>query len=304
MPELPEVETIRRTLAPHLVGRTVRHVDLVDGTLVQGGVLPAGLTGALAGRTALAVDRRGKYLLIRLTGGFTWMIHLRMSGRLSWQARPAALSEVRFLRLRAYLDDGSALDVVDMRRLGMVCLIGPGEEGAPQGLRDLGPEALDSEAFSVAYLVARMHGRDVTIKGLLLDQHVVAGLGNIYVDESLHRAGIHPGRRAGSLTRVEVRRLHGAIRAVLLDGIEHLGVSFSLYRDAEGNRGFMSDYLRVYGRAGAPCQTCGTPVERTRIAGRGTAFCPRCQRPGLVRGVRARPGGTKLRGAAGPEGAS
>lgn len=286
MPELPEVETIRRTLAPHLVGRTIVHVDLIDPHMVRAGIPPDAFGAALTGKTAEAVERRGKYLLIRLSGDLTWMVHLRMSGRLSWWPGPADQSVPRFLRLRVQLDDGSVLDMLDMRRLGMVCLLGWDGEGAPAGLRELGPEALDPEAFSVPYLAARARGRDVTVKGLLLDQHVVAGLGNIYVDEALHRSGIHPGRRAGSLNRTEVRDLYGAIRAVLLDGIEHLGVSFSLYRDAEGNPGFMSDYLRVYGRAGAPCATCQTPIARTRIAGRGTAFCPKCQ-PLAPRGRRA-----------------
>ena len=295
MPELPEVETIRRTLAPHLAGRTFTQIEVLDPRLLRGLLTKDVFAAALMGRTATQVDRRGKYLLVRLSDQVTWVIHLRMSGRLEWRASEMDAADVRFLRVRLGLDDGSVLDVIDMRRFVTLFLFGPMEDGMPKGLRDLGPEALDPASFTPRYLRERREGRTVTIKGLLLDQRVVAGLGNIYADEALHRARIHPGRQAGTLTEPEVRRLHAAIRAVLKDGIEHLGVSFSLYRDAEGRPGFMSDYLRVYGRAGKPCTTCGETIVRSRVAGRGTALCPRCQPVRPVRSSAAEQGGSPRR---------
>lgn len=278
MPELPEVETIRRTLAPHIVGRQIEAGRVWDARLLRRPTDCDAFVASVVGRTVQGVDRRGKYLLLRLDDGRTWMIHLRMSGRLAWAALPPDPRVVRFLRVRVWLEDGSAVDVIDMRRLATLFIIEPDGTGAPEGLRRLGPEALDAEAFTPRYLARAARDRSVTIKGLLLDQRVVAGLGNIYVDEALFRSRIHPARRAGDLRIAEIRRLHEAIRAVLQDGIEHLGVSFSLYRDAEGRPGFMSDYLRVYGRAGEACLTCGHTIEATRVAGRGTALCPRCQR--------------------------
>lgn len=288
MPELPEVETIRQTLIPHFVGRVILNVWILDAHLIRTPVAPESFGAALTGQRVRAVDRRGKYLLVRLSGGNTWVIHLRMSGRLAWHPEPPAPESARFLRLRLELDDGSVLDFHDMRRLATFYLVDSAGLGAPAGLRELGPEALDEDAFTPSALAASCRDRTVTIKGLLLDQRVVAGLGNIYVDEALHRARLHPERQSGSLRTPEIRRLHAAIRAVLQDGIEHLGVSFSLYRDAEGNPGFMSSYLRVYGRAGEPCDTCGTVIVRNRVAGRGSAWCPRCQREPRTKVARVR----------------
>jgi len=276
MPELPEVETIRRTLAPHVEGRTVVAADMDDPLTCRHPADPAGFATRLRGRTVASLGRRGKYLLFELRGGGRLIVHLRMAGRLWWHAGPDARE--RFLRARLHLDDASVLDYIDMRRLGGMYLADDDGTGTPAGLLTLGPEAL-SPGFSPPVLAAALRGRRTAVKSVLLDQRVVAGIGNIYADEALHGAGIHPARRAGALRGPDVRRLHAAIVAALEEGVRAQGVSFSLYRDGEGRKGEMGERLRVYGRGGQPCYTCGTTLARTRVGGRGTALCPRCQRP-------------------------
>jgi formamidopyrimidine-DNA glycosylase len=274
MPELPEVEPVRRTPAPHLVGRTVTAVEVYDAGILRRPTAPAPFAAALVGRSVRALGRRGKYLRMALSDGGEWIVHLRMSGRLLWH-RELERRE-RFLRLRAVLDDGSLLDYIDMRRLGGMHLVDADGVGAPAGLGRLGPDAVDP-AFTPAHLAGVVRGRRATIKGILLDQRTVAGLGNIYVDEALHAARLHPMRTGGSLRPAEVRRLHAAIVAVVREGIRAQGVSFALYRDGEGRPGEMGERLQVYGRAGQACYACGGTIARARVAGRGTAYCPRCQ---------------------------
>lgn len=274
MPELPEVETVRRTLAPHVTDRAVAAIEWLDPHAARYPAEAARFSRRVVGRRVLAVERRGKYLRLRLGGGGEWIVHLRMSGRLYWHGKDEP-SE-RFLRARAHLDDGSLLDFIDMRRLGGMYVPDPDGTGTPDGLRQIGPEPLEA-AFTPAVLRHALRAREATVKGILLDQRTVAGLGNIYVDEALHRAGIHPVRTGASLRRAEIGRLHEAIRAVLEEGIRAQGVSFSLYRDAEGRKGAMGERLLVYGRSGETCYACGDVVARARVAGRGTAYCPRCQ---------------------------
>jgi formamidopyrimidine-DNA glycosylase len=275
VPELPEVETIRVSLAPHLDGRQFGGVEVWDPVAVR---YPDAETfaAALPGRRIVRLGRRGKYLLVALAPAGRLILHLRMSGRLYWRDRPC--TPERHSRLRLHLDDGSCLDFIDMRRLGGVYLPDAQGRGEPQGLSGLGPEPL-SRRFTPAHLGREARRRRTTVKAFLLDQRVVAGLGNIYVDEALFRARLHPTRPVSGLTDAELERLARAIRAVLRDGLTMRGVSFSLYRDGLGRRGQMTDHLRVYGRAGAPCVACGGPVHRTRVAGRGTSFCPACQAP-------------------------
>jgi formamidopyrimidine-DNA glycosylase len=283
MPELPEVETVRRTLEPHLAGRRVLGLDLYDPRVARYPADGEAFARRLVGRRVVSLGRRGKYLRFALdpadeaaaAPGEEWIVHLRMSGRLFWQAPPPV--DERFLRARVRLDDGSVVDYIDMRCLGGMYRPDADGVGTPQGLVELGPEALDA-AFTPAVLAAALRQRAATVKGVLLDQRTVAGLGNIYVDEALHQAGLNPARTGASLSRRDVVRLHEAIQAVLREGIRAQGVSFSLYRDGEGRRGEMGERLLVYGRVGEPCYACGTTIVRTRVAGRGTAHCPSCQR--------------------------
>jgi formamidopyrimidine-DNA glycosylase len=276
MPELPEVETVRRTLAPHLEGRRVVDVTFDDPRVARYPTDPARFAARLVGRRVRAVGRRGKYLRIALDDGGEWIVHLRMAGRLLWHRDPERRE--RFQRARVTLDDASAVDYIDMRCLGGMYRPDDGEggRGTPAGLVGLGPEPLGVE-FTPAVLAARLADRAASVKAILLDQRTVAGLGNIYVDEALHRARLHPLRTGASLRPGEVRRLHAAIRAVLVEGIRAQGVSFALYRDGEGRPGEMGERLTVYGRAGQACYACGETIVRARVAGRGTAFCPRCQ---------------------------
>lgn len=273
MPELPEVETLRRTLARHLPGRQVRRVDVMRPGQIRHPD-PETFRTAVTGRTFGDPQRRGKYLLLPLGGDRTLVCHLRMSGRLyvvSPEVPRATHTHVLF-----GLDDGTELRYEDQRTFGGFHLVGPGDEGAPEGLRTLGPEPLDP-AWDPGRLAGALRGRRAPVKAVLLDQRAVAGLGNIYADEALFRAGIHPARPAGDLAGAEVVRLHRAVREVLADAIARRGTTFSLYLDGEARPGEFYSELRVYDREGEPCRRCGSPIAKIRVGGRGTHFCPRCQ---------------------------
>lgn len=271
MPELPEVETVRRTLEACLSGRTVAGVEVLFGGCVADGD-PAAFAARVKGQRITAVVRRGKYLLFRFASGDGMWLHLRMTGQ-AVLAVPADPPQPH-CRLRIFLDDGRELRFGDVRKFGRVGFVAAGEE--VPGTAGLGPEPLTPE-FTVDALRRALHGR-VTAKGALLDQRRIAGLGNIYADEALFRAGIHPARRAETLTDGEVLRLHAAIEACLAEALAYGGTTFRSYVQADGSPGGYTERLRVYGRHGLPCVQCGTPLERTRVAGRGTVYCPRCQR--------------------------
>ncbi len=262
MPELPEVECIARSLRPYLEGHCIRRVEF-RSPLAAGG-RPAELALWLAGRRIGAVRRRGKYLILELGGGVC-AIHLRMTGRLVWEG-----AEGRHTRAVIELDNGRLL-LDDPRQFGRIWA---GEQ-APAPLAALGPEPWELSAAEFCARLGRRRGR---IKPLLLDQRFLAGLGNIYADEALHRARIHPLTPAGLLSARRKARLHAAILQVLGEAIEAGGSSISDYVDGTGRQGAYQLRHRVYGREGLPCPDCGTPVRRMAVAQRGTWFCPRCQR--------------------------
>ncbi|HEU0115258.1 MAG TPA: DNA-formamidopyrimidine glycosylase, partial [Thermomicrobiales bacterium] len=240
---------------------------------VLDGDAPAEVAARLVGSTIERVGRRGKYLLLELDDGTTIEAHLRMTGQLV--VRPAGSPPLRFEHLAIVLDDGQEIRFADQRKFGRVRHL-PG--GAADRLdARLGPEPL-SPAFTATRLGVALARRTGKIKSVLLDQRLVAGLGNIYVDEALFRARIHPERAAKSLSDEEIRRLHRAIRAVLRDAIDRRGTSFSSYRDARGASGDNQRFLDVYGRAGDRCPRCGGEIARIVVGGRGTHFCPTCQR--------------------------
>lgn len=269
MPELPEVETIVNQLRPRLRGRRIVAVWVGWERIVDRPPVEV-FCRRLRGQTFAVARRRGKFLLFPLQNGDTLLVHLRMTGRLLLQ--PADARPDRHTHAVLTLDDGQQLHYRDVRKLGRLYLVGD-----PQGvIGDLGPEPLAAD-FDVSALAARLAGRRARIKSLLLDQRVLAGLGNIYADEALFRAGIHPLRPAGSLTVGEVARLHRAIREVLTQAIEAQGSTFRDYRSAAGQPGRFQERLRVFRRQDKPCPRCGTPLERIRVGGRGTHFCPRCQ---------------------------
>jgi formamidopyrimidine-DNA glycosylase len=284
VPELPEVETVRTRLAPDVEGRTIVRARVDDTRLVRP-ELPETVAGALTGASIERVDRRGKYLLLRLASGETLAVHLRMTGNML--RRSAGDEPPRFVRAELELDDGSLVAYTDIRRVGTWDLL-PDVAVADEFIdARLGPEPF-SDAFTPAFLYAALHRRNAPVKAVLLDQRVVAGLGNIYADESLWAAKIHPELPASRLRRPDVERLHGAIRAALTAGIEAQGASIRDYRMPDGGHGSAQERFAVYGRTGEPCPRCGTPIRRLVVGQRGTHICPHCQRVPRLRRSRAR----------------
>jgi len=275
MPELPEVETTTRALRPGLLGRTIVGVRAIDYVPLVEPLPPEAFAAAVCGRRVLGVGRRGKYILLRLDDGAVLSIHLRMSGRLHLLPQEAAPD--RHTHAVLDLDDGQALHFYVPRKFGRMRLLTGEEYAVLDGA--LGPEPL-APTFTAASLQDRLRARPrARLKALLLDQRFLAGLGNIYVDEALFRARLHPLRLAGSLSGGEVGRLHGAVVEVLGEAITAEGTTLSdgVYLFGSGEAGRFAERLRVYGRTGEPCIVCGMPVVRQVIAGRGSHFCPRCQ---------------------------
>jgi len=272
MPELPEVETVRARLAPVLAGRRFERVEIHDPRLVRP-YEPAEVAAELEGERVAAVERRGKYLIVRFESGRVLLIHLRMTGSLRHTS--GDLAEDTHRRAVVRLDNGSDVAYRDVRRFGTWLLLEPGELEPYLDSR-VGEEPLDA-LFTAARLGERLSGRRAPIKAALLDQRTLAGMGNIYVDEALWRARIHPLRAAESLDRNELRRLHKGVRAALEAGIARQGSTLRDYALPDGASGSMQHEFKVYGRGGEPCDRCGTPIAKTRVAGRGTWFCSTCQ---------------------------
>ena len=272
MPELPEVETVRARLEPVLTGRRFRRVEINDPRLVRP-YEPAEVAAELEGERVTAVERRGKYLIVQFESGRALLIHLRMTG--SFRHSDDGLAHDPHRRAVVTLDNGSDVAYRDVRRFGTWLLLEPGEL-EPYLTARLAEEPLDA-LFTAARLGERLAGRRAPIKAALLDQRTLAGIGNIYADEALWRARIHPLRPGGSLDRNELRRLHRGIRAALDQGIAREGSTLRDYALPDGAAGSMQDEFRVYGRGGEPCDRCGTAIVKTRVAGRGTWFCPSCQ---------------------------
>jgi formamidopyrimidine-DNA glycosylase len=276
MPELPEVETVRRELEPALVGRRFARVVIGDPRLVRPHE-PLEVAAELEGERVTAVERRGKYLIFRFESGRSLLVHLRMTG--SFRHVPPGRctgGEIdSHRRAVVTLDDGSDVAYRDVRRFGTWVLLEPGELDPYLAAR-LGAEPL-GRAFTARVLGARLSRRRAPLKAALLDQRTLAGMGNIYADEALWRARLHPLLPAGSLDDDELRRLARAVREALRAGIARQGATLRDYSRTNGASGSMQDEFRVYGRAGEPCRRCGTPIEKTRVAGRGTWFCPVCQ---------------------------
>jgi formamidopyrimidine-DNA glycosylase len=274
MPELPEVETIRLALEPHLVGRRLERVEIHDPRLVRP-FEPKAVAAELEGERVSALQRRGKYLIVRFESGRALLIHLRMTGNLR-HAEPGSLPIDPYRRAVVKLDDGSDVAYRDVRRFGTWLLLEPDELDSYLAMR-VGREPLE-RGFTTRRLAERLARRRAPVKAALLDQRTVAGLGNIYVDEALWRAQVHPLRPAGTLDQDELTRLTRGIRDALKAGIARQGASLRDYSTPDGRRGRMQDEFRVYGRAGEPCPRCGTPIEKIRASGRGTWYCPACQK--------------------------
>lgn len=287
MPELPEVETVRRLLDSTVRGRLIRAAR--TSRLALHGRPLSGLARALRGRTIRKLERRGKFLLVRLDAGRTLLSHLGMSGR--WLFYPDQPERgLEHVHLRLDFADGTKLLYQDPRRFGMLRVVADAKLDEDPSLELLGPDPLASPPTGKGLAQLGRVGR-LAVKHFLLDQRRIAGLGNIYASEVLHRAGVDPRRIARSLARPEWDAIAREIRAVLAEAIERSGTTFSMYRTVWGESGGYGDRLRVYDRAGDPCRRCGTAIRRIVQGQRSTFFCPVCQ---------ARKGGPKKRVPAAP----
>jgi formamidopyrimidine-DNA glycosylase len=275
MPELPEVETIRRQLDDRLAGRAIARVQVDDPLLVDPED-PREFARRLRGRSIAGLARTGKYLFVELDDGEALALHLRMTGQLLWSAGPPD-APVPYARAEFTMDDGSVVTFADARRFGRAWFLPAGRRARERAWAGrTGVDAM-SPRFTARSLGASLAGRTAAIKALLLDQRIVAGVGNIYADEALFRARIHPLRPGGALDPPEVRRLHRAVRDRLRMGIAVGGASFDRYRDAHGERGGMQDLFLVHRREGEPCPRCRAVIRKGVVAQRGTYWCPRCQ---------------------------
>lgn len=272
MPELPEVETVRRGLAAQITGRTFIGISFLEWPRTIEAPTPEELTRRIAGRRVVDVQRRAKFLLVVLDNDEALTIHLRMTGQVT--IAPHDMPRDRFERVALAFADGDELRFSDIRRFGRIALYD--RDALAARFRALGPEPLGDD-WARDDFAAALARRRTRLKPLLLDQGFLAGLGNIYVDESLFRAGLHPLTPAAEVTPAGAGRLHATIREVLGEAIASGGTTFSNYRDAFGNEGDYYERRRVYGRTDEPCPTCGTAITRIVVGGRGTHFCPHCQ---------------------------
>ena len=275
MPELPEVETIRRQLAPHLEGRFLRSLEVLDQRWCDPAA-PEELDDAVRGRRIESMGRRGKYFVIGLEDDVHLVMHLRMTGNLLLVEEADDVPERPHLRARMALEGGRRLLFTDQRRFGTgVVLLGtPAVEDYFASRLGVEPLSPDFTADALRDLAA---GRRAPVKAFLLTQERVAGVGNIYADEALFRARIHPLRPVGTLKRPKLSALRDAVVASLEAGIDARGATIDDFRHADGARGTFQDRFQVHRREGEPCPRCGTRIRKIRAAGRGTYFCPKCQ---------------------------
>lgn len=273
MPELPEVETVRRTLSSLIVGKTIQSVTVSLPRIIQRPDDIKQFEIELAGHTILDVGRRGKFLRI-IMDGLVLVSHLRMEGRYGiYQSSDPVEKHTHVI---FHFTDGTELRYKDVRQFGTMHLFLPGEELQQKPLVKLGLEPLE-ESFTAEAFKDVICKRTVKIKVALLNQEYIVGLGNIYVDEALFRAGIHPERPANSLSEHELEVLYESIVATLTEAVEAGGSSIKSYVNGQGEMGMFQHSLRIYGRKDEPCVQCGQPVEKTVVGGRGTHYCPNCQ---------------------------
>lgn len=276
MPEMPEVETVRRSLEPHLTDKQITQVEILLPRQIKWPEQPEAFEKRILQQRIVGLDRVGKYLLLQLGNEVSLVFHLRMTGQLVYVAAEAD-DCTHHNRLVLHLDDGARLIFSDTRTFGTMYAMKPEELQLIKGMAEMGPEPL-SEQFTAEYLRQAVAGKKTRIKSFLLDQNKIGGLGNIYVDEAMFLAGIHPMRLAGSLSYEEIEKLHGAVNKVIADGIADGGTTFRDYRDGNGEKGSHQEHLYVYARDGQPCRLCGAVIEKSKVGGRGTRYCPRCQK--------------------------
>lgn len=277
MPELPEVESLRRILARSVVGRTIVGAVVREPRLRR--TVAHDLAATIAGRSIEAIGRRAKYLLIEMSGDHLMMVHLGMSGSLTHRRADfdARSFDARHDHVEFTLDDGTCVVYNDPRRFGLMMLLPRIEVAALAELKHLGPEPFAKE-FNADYLWRVSRGRKGAIKNFLMDQRIVAGVGNIYASEILFRARVRPTRHAGRVTRAELGRIATITAQVLREAIGSRGTTFRSYRDSQGQPGRFANKLRVYDREGKPCVECATPIRAIVIGQRSSFYCPRCQK--------------------------
>lgn len=274
MPELPEVETVKSTLEKHLAGLVITGVDILMPKIIRE-PWPEEFAAGVTGKKITRLGRRGKYLLVYLSGGSVLVIHLRMTGRLVFARPEDPLPRHTHVVFR--LSNGHELRFADMRQFGRILLAQARQLNQVKGLKDLGPEPLGHE-FTRDFLRRELKRKRVRLKSLLLDQTFIAGLGNIYADEALHRSHLHPERIARTLSPREIANLYRSIIEVLQEGIANRGTSMRDYVDGDGREGNFQALLRVYNREGQQCRHCGTAIARIKVGGRSSYFCPACQK--------------------------
>ncbi len=273
MPELPEVETVCRSLRPHLIGRRIDRVEILEPRLRA--PVAEDLAARLQGRVIQQIERRAKYILIYLEDPWVWVFHLGMSGKLI-HSNPVAPRQ-KHDHIIINLDSGAELRYHDPRRFGLTLMVSSGELKSLPQLQRLGAEPLNGD-ISGDYLYAATHNSERRIRDILLDQQVVSGLGNIYANEILFRAAIRPTKRGFRLTRQQVEQTARSIPKVLRQAIRWCGTSFSNYRDADDQQGKFQAHLRVYNREGKSCRVCADLIKRVTLGGRGAFYCPTCQK--------------------------
>lgn len=274
MPELPEVEQVKNSLKEYIQNKKITKVTINIERLIKY-PSPAEFIQQIQGRTFTNLERFGKYLVFTLDNGKLLVIHLRMTGALIYKQN--AQAEVNKPRIVFELNSG-IMYYCDTRTLGTIHLIDPEQKSMLKGLDTLGVEPISPD-FTVEYLKEKFTAKKRLAKAALLDQSIIAGLGNIYVDEALAKSKIHPKRLTNSLTEQEFADLHLNIKQIIQTAVANRGTTFRDYKDADGNKGSNQDHLFVYGRSGQPCKLCGTTLVYEKIAGRGTVYCPQCQQP-------------------------
>jgi formamidopyrimidine-DNA glycosylase len=274
LPELPEVETVRKTLKKLVVNKTIKDITVNWPKIIKNPAEVEQFVDALIGETIVDVGRRGKFLII-YTSNFALVSHLRMEGKYGLYPKDEPYD--KHTHVLFHFTDGTELRYRDVRKFGTMHLYKKGDEFLTEPLIGLGPEPFSDE-FTVEYLEKKLVKTNRKIKTALLDQKVFVGLGNIYVDEALFRAGIHPERLANTLHKNEITLLHREIVATLSEAVKKGGSTIRSYVNSQGEIGMFQLELYAYGRKGEECKRCGTPLEKTTVGGRGTHYCPQCQK--------------------------
>ncbi len=270
MPELPEVEVICRQLRSTIIGKKIKNIDVF---LAKSFIAQRHEKEALNGARIISVRRRGKYILLYADNKMVLVVHLRMTGVLIYTKEE---KQIDHLRVRISFTDGSNLFFKDVRTFGGINVLTEDGLNGYEPLLRLGKEPLGND-FDADYLYRISRKRKTPVKSLLLNQEIIAGIGNIYADEALFEAGIRPRKRASRITKKEAMRLTDAVKKVLIESISRGGTSFRDYRDSNGKRGRNVKYLNVYGRAGVPCFHCGAILKKIQVGGRTTVYCSNCQ---------------------------